>query len=432
MIAIQGKTQSKKHLVSLLTEVGEVFKFSFRKAKLLPVLSWQPQVMQEFFKKGESELPKPSYLVDKKMLDEVTAALDTIKPKLKGEHPVLQWLEKTRASILQGIQLVREIEKPTFYELSTQIYGNSGSALFNGKSTYIELARALASRMTVCNLDDLKESVSRFSASEFQAKIEKRVAKRNPPLDVRVEPTDQIVAKVVAGMNRVRIRADAKFSELELQSLWFHEIESHCLTAQNGLGQRSCDFLAAGGPRTTMTQEGLAVFHEVYGHSMSQNRFLTLCTRIEASKKVEDGADFLEVYRWFKSMTTNEVEAFYQTQRLFRGAPLTGKYPFTKDVVYLGGLLNIYHFLRVATKSQNRLLVESLICGRIALEDVGVVAWLRKHDILSPPKFMPRWLENWQGLLSYFSLAGVLDSLDLSQFRESIDDYAVIDDWDLV
>jgi len=140
------------------------------------------------------------------------------------------------------------------------------------------------------------------------------------------------------------------------------------------------------------------------------------------------------MYRWFKSMSANEVEAFYQAQRIFRGAPLSGGYPFTKDVVYVPGLLSVYNFLRVATSSQNRLLVESLICGRISLEDVGVVAWLRKHGILNPPAFMPRWLENWQGLLSYFSLAGVLDTLDLSQFKEHFETFSAIasnEEWDL-
>jgi uncharacterized protein (TIGR02421 family) len=233
-------------------------------------------------------------------------------------------------------------------------------------------------------------------------------------------------------MSRVRVRSDGRFSELELGALWNHEVESHCLTAQNGGRQTNCPFLSSGGPRTTMTQEGIAVFHEMFGHTMSQSRFLTLCDRIEAVHMVEQGADFMELYRWFGSRCDSELEAFYAAQRIFRGAPLGGRYPFTKDVVYLSGLLEIYHFLQAATKVQDRILIECLLSGRIAMEDVGVIEWLRLHGILEPPHFIPDWLKNWESLVSFFSFFGVvLHSVDLSSFQSYFDDYRDVHDWKL-
>ena len=56
----------------------------------------------------------------------------------------------------------------------------------------------------------------------------------------------------------------------EAEGLWHHEVEIHALTAQNGAAQSEAPFLSSGGPRTTRTQEGLAVFAELY------NRVLTV------------------------------------------------------------------------------------------------------------------------------------------------------------
>src|SRR5262249_28245916 len=145
---------------------------------------------------------------------------------------------------------------------------------------------------------------------------------RIPSMSVQVELSDGISAKVVAGMNRVRVRRDARFSDVEVAALWNHEIESHCLTAHNGNLQENCEFLCSGGPRTTMTQEGLAVFFEMYGHSMSQRRFLAICDRVHAVELVEKGANFIELFRWYRDRSDTDMEAFFATSRIFRGTQL--------------------------------------------------------------------------------------------------------------
>lgn len=424
------KTVSKKDLLATLTNASEVFKVCARKTKILAALAWKPEVVQEFYRKKESVIPSPSYNIDKKEYAEMLEAVRKLGTRLKGEHPMLGWLRRTQESFENGVRLLLEVETPSFFEISTQMYGNSQTKLFKGNTTHLELAQIISQRLSVCSLNDIGESLVEKSATEFAASLEERLKRRKPQIPVRVEVTDAITSKVVAGMNRVRIRKDARFSGLDLYALWNHEIESHCLTAHNGNRHAYCDFLSAGGPRTTMTQEGLAVFYEVYGHTMSQRRFLSLCHRVEAVSIVEKGADFMELYRWYKDRTENPVDAFFNAQRIFRGAKLTGGGAFTKDVVYLPGLLNVYNFLRLAVKNQNRVLVESLMCGRMALEDVSTIAWLRTHGIVEPPHFIPDWLKNWEALLSFFSLTAVFGSLDLSNFQDYLDDHN-LDDWDM-
>jgi uncharacterized protein (TIGR02421 family) len=422
---------SKAVLIQTLKEASEVFKLCSKRTKILAALAWKPEVAHEFFKNKESVMPVPTYTIDRKVYEELLEVLQKLAPKLKGDHPILTWLARTHDSFTNGVQLLLEIETDKFYPISSSLYGNSSTKLFKTQITNFEVAEAISSRMSVCNLNDIGESRVHDAAPIFAAKLEEKLRQREPVIPVRVEVTDAIAAKVVAGMNRVRIRHDARFSEQELSSLWNHEIESHCLTAHNGSRQENCDFLSHGGPRTTMTQEGLAVFYEVYSHTMSQQRFLSLCHRVEAISLVERGANFIDLYRWYKERSDNPMEAFYSAQRIFRGAKLTGGGPFTKDVVYLAGLLGVYHFLRIAVKNQNRLLVESLVCGRIALEDVGVIAWLRSHGLVQPPYFTPYWLRNWEALLSFFSLTAVFSSIDLTGFQDHFDGNTALESWDL-
>jgi uncharacterized protein (TIGR02421 family) len=424
------KSVSKSVLEGVIKDSNEVFRFCSKKLKILSVLSWGASTANEFFRKKESVVPTINYQIDRHGLTQMSETLRALSPKLKGDHPVLQWLARTQESYLLGANLLREVGTDSFHEISTQMYGNSKSKLFKGKISNLDLANKISSRISVCNVDDITKSSPSKTAREFATLIEAKLKERRPLMTVKVELSDEISAKVVAGMNRVRIRRTATFSEMEVAALWNHEIESHSLTANNGFLQEQCDFLCSGGPRTTMTQEGLAVFFEMYGHSLTQRRFMAICDRVHAVELAENGATFIDLYRWYKERTDTDMDAFFAASRIFRGAPLEGGKPFTKDVVYVGGLLGIFNFLQIAVKNQNRLLVESLIAGRIALEDVGVIAWLRTHGILTPPRYIPEWIQNWEALLTFFSFSAFLNSIDLLAYQEYFDTNT-LQDWDL-
>lgn len=416
-------TLDTDRITKTIRAANEVFLIASKKTKILFALSWEKNVAEDFFKSQESKLPEPVYRVNRDELNGVLVMLESVKPKLIGQHPVFQWLMKTHESMVNGTKLLLNIGKRGFYDLSSELYGNSNSCFFDGLTSSSQLADSLSKRLSSDPLarKDNGASLSSLNADEFSVLLKAKLKNRNPYLPVKVELTDGIVSKVAAGMNRVRIRKDARFSPFDVLSLWNHEIESHCLTAHNGNLQDGCHFLFSGGPRTTLTQEGLAVFFEMYGHSMTQERLLNLCDRVLAIKKVEEGANFMEVYRWYKDRSEVPMDAFYQTQRIFRGAGLNGGEAFTKDVVYLAGLLGVYNFLRIAVKNQNRQLIESLVCGRIALEDVGIVAWLRSQGILKGPHFEPPWLKNWESLLCFFSFSAFLDGINLPNFQNYFD-----------
>ena len=52
------------------------------------------------------------------------------------------------------------------------------------------------------------------------------------------------------------------------------------------------------------------------------------------------------VYRFFLEAGQSDTDSFSSTQRVFRGVPVTGGAAFTKDTVYLHGLLSVHTFFR--------------------------------------------------------------------------------------
>ena len=138
------------------------------------------------------------------------------------------------------------------------------------------------------------------------------------------------------------------FTRRDAAQLLNHEAFIHVGTGINGRAQVDLPILAVGHPGTTRTQEGLAVFSEFVSGHLDLDRLRRLANRVLAVQLVIDGADFVELYRWFLERSPSPEQAFESTRRIFRGAPLEGGAPFTKDCGYLSGLLGVTTFVRAA------------------------------------------------------------------------------------
>ncbi|WP_251274471.1 tyrosine/phenylalanine carboxypeptidase domain-containing protein, partial [Enterobacter hormaechei] len=73
----------------------------------------------------------------------------------------------------------------------------------------------------------------------------------------------------------------------------------HSLTALNGREQPVLPSLALSSPRVTATQEGLATFAEQITGSIDIERLKRISLRTEAIAMAREGADFIEVFRYF-------------------------------------------------------------------------------------------------------------------------------------
>jgi uncharacterized protein (TIGR02421 family) len=235
--------------------------------------------------------------------------------------------------------------------------------------------------------------------------------------EVKVELDPKLIAKAAASPTRIRLRTNTGFSEYDRNQLLMHEAFVHTLTGLNGRQQHVLGSLERGSPRTTATQEGLATLAEMMSGAMDIERMKRISLRILAIDKAIDGADFVEVFKFFLAAGQGETESFSSAARIFRGVPTAGGAAFTKDTVYLHGLLSVHTFFRWCLRHRKLSLARQLFAGKMALEDVFAFESSFADGAIAPPKFLPPWIQRANGLagmlaFSLFANKIRLDSVD--------------------
>ncbi len=232
---------------------------------------------------------------------------------------------------------------------------------------------------------------------------------------VNVMLDDGIIADAAAGSDYVKIRGGARFSQVDVDILEVHEGWVHVATSLNGANQHVARWLSKGPPRTTSVQEGLAALMEVLTFRSHPRRARRLNERVLAVDKAEDGADFLDVFEWYRTEGYDEEDCFNAARRVFRGGTLAGGSPFTKDIAYTRGLVTNYHFIRSAIRACRPELVRFLFVGKVAHEDVPVLharvrGWRRAGAAVSAAAVLrpqrPRDLDGLFGVLLADGRAG--------------------------
>lgn len=383
--------------------------------KLLAEIAWPRDVEEEFFRGGEDRLPTVKYGVDRDGIEARIVGLAAVEKSLIGDEPVIVWLRNTVKSHIDGNRLMLAVGTKGFHHLSREIYGSARSSFYGYPLRNIDLADHLFSRLKTYGWDAaIDPEVEPISANELKDRLSARIAARRPHKKVEVLLDESITAKVIAGMSRVRIRPDATFALWEAEGLYHHEIETHALTAHNGAKQKNATFLRSGGPRTTRTQEGLAMFSELYNRALSIDRIERLALRVKLVDMAEQGASFLDLYRYLVKRGSSKRDAYFDAQRICRGGLVQGGGPYTKDACYLAGLLEVYTFLSAVTRGGFRDELELLVCGRIHLDDITALAQLRSIGYLERPTYLPGWLEHWRTLLPYFAFTSFFAGIDMA------------------
>jgi hypothetical protein len=181
-------------------------------------------------------------------------------------------------------------------------------------------------------------------------------------------------------------------------------------------------FVGFPSPRTTGTQEGLAVLTEFFTQSTSVDRLRRLADRTLAIKMAEDGASFVDLYRAFQGRGYDERAAFDLARRVCRGAVLEGGAPFTKDVCYLDGLVRVTNFLRVALVRGHVDYVRLFFAGKIDSSDVPLFGRLRAEGLVTDPLFLPAWAKDLSYLTAFMSYAAFLGETDMVEARRRYED----------
>ena len=236
-----------------------------------------------------------------------------------------------------------------------------------------------------------------------------------------VSVVDDLSANALAGPRRIRIRRTACFTDNDISQLINHEAYIHVATSLNGLAQPDLKILGAGHPGTTRTQEGLAVFAEFITGSIDFDRMRRLADRVLANQMAIDGADFLDIYRYFLERTGNAEQAYENSRRVFRGGVLSGGAPFTKDIVYLDGMLRVHSFLQAIVSTGRVDCIRLLFCGKLDIEDIPTIYELSKRGLCRPPKYLPPWASDMRFLLCNLTYSTFLSGMDLEPMKAHYD-----------
>jgi uncharacterized protein (TIGR02421 family) len=218
---------------------------------------------------------------------------------------------------------------------------------------------------------------------------------------VRIALDDQLQADAVAANGCIRLQANARFAPTDLRTLEVHEGWVHAATTLNARTQESCTFLARPTASATVTQEGLAVVTESLTGALHSGRIRRLLDRVHAIRMVEHGADFLDVYRYFLSQDKVARESYRQAARVFRGSLPAGLGPFTKDLSYIRGFLEITELIRRELAAGRDGRIPLLFSGKTSGTDLDYLFELADDGLLIRPRFVPAQFRDARLLASW-------------------------------
>jgi len=203
------------------------------------------------------------------------------------------------------------------------------------------------------------------------------------------------------------------FSTRDVHTFEVHEGWVHLGTTINGQNQPYAKWLAKGPPCSTVTQEGLAVIMELFNFALFPSRAKRLNDRLIACQMAEDGANLIEVINFYREKGQTEIQAMRNAGRIFRGASLEGGSPFTKDIAYLKGFVEIYNFIRSTIQEGRADLIPFLFAGKATLEDLPVLEQYHREGVIALPKYLPPQIRDLNGLAVWMAFSNFLERMKI-------------------
>ncbi len=382
----------------------------------LSSLDWPDASRRKFLDHGK--LPQIAY--EKIDVADSVGQIKQARQTIKGDNPVFNWLRGIADSLEGTAKLIDARGTPAFFDASKALFGEPADLLLDGETKVIDLARHMDKTLARLSNDKLVlgDVDEKSDAKAFARRLRLRLKKYFGDQAPQVKLSKTMSAKAAAGTTHIHIRSDAEFTDMDLRQLLQHEALVHVATALNGHAQEHFPILGCSHAGTTETQEGLAVFAEVISGAIDPARFDRLSDRVIAIQDAIDGADFKEVFDFYHERTGDRNDAFENARRIFRGGVLTGGAPFTKDMVYLNGLLRIHNYMRALVDLERADLIRLLFVGKLNVDDIPALSQLVIGRHVSVPKFLPPWAEDMRFLVSYLGYSSFLNRVKLPGFEQ--------------
>ena len=407
-------------------ELSEQVVAAQRPIRILDALKWNVEVEEYFFKHKCKKLPQidaefyqrnnPLSFDPAKKIEEFHEIDRNIRRKLGQYSGIGSIMQRMCYEYCRVVEMLEARGTPRFTEISQELYGSSKDAFHIGAPTLKDFGLIASEALeNISDQVETKKDIERYTSEDAVKILSEKLDHYFSGQDqIKVEISDGIIADAAAGADKIKIREGAKFSRRELRALEVHEGWVHLGTTMNGLSQPICTFLSKGPPSSTVTQEGLAIITEIFSFASFPGRVRRLTNRVNVVSMAEEGANFFDVYEFYRSQGMEEEDSYQSAIRVFRGSTFDGG-PFTKDLSYSKGFILIYNYMRLAVQRGLVSRIPLLFVGKTTLDDLHVLSDLQDEGIITPPKYLPPQFEDLSALSAWMVYSLFLNRLDLQR-----------------
>lgn len=278
------------------------------------------------------------------------------------------------------LSMMENFGKPQFYEDCKKLYGSSEKLGKNNSFFYF-----LEQIPNFCMPD---KSTQKYRGDEAMKYLKTKLLETFDEKDFEVKASSSLLSDSSAGRRTLKLNPHKEYSTGHLDIFLVHEGWVHLGTSLNGAVQDENPWLSTWAPRTTFLQEGLAIITELITGCMTLERWNKVVQRHLATSMAERGSSITDVYAYLRHHGMEELDAFKLSLRVFRGVPFEGGMAFTKELLYLHGMIELLYHLHFFKTN-----LRSLWVGKISFEEHIM---LMDHWAFMNPKvkYFPKSLEH--------------------------------------
>lgn len=346
-----------------LTRIAASFRF------LLAITPRDADTARRAFLDGEDTDPVFTYRDLDIDPDVLATLLQWIDVEAVEDEDLSLLLHAKHRELEVQLEMLRARGTPDFLRLSLKLYGTASPELL---ATAEEILDALPPN---------PPHHDRLDAEQFHQLAETEIEhyrELDADIGIHAEVRSDVSGILVQG-NTLLISSAASVARARAQALIQHEIGTHLVTHVNGSGQ-PIRTLSEGLAGYDETQEGLAVLAEIGCGQLTVSRLRQLATRVLAVHRLVEGASFTDAYRELVDRGVPQASAFMTAMRVYRCGG------FTKDAIYLRGLVDLLAHLRADGD------LSLLFLGKFSLEDLPRIRELADRSMLAPARVTPRYL----------------------------------------
>jgi uncharacterized protein (TIGR02421 family) len=258
--------------------------------------------------------------------------------KSELEHWVKEIFIRRTEDYQTLLSMMGNFHSPFFYEQCTKLYGTSHKSTQNNSFLYF-----LEQIPQYCINDEASEYISGDKALNY---LRQKVWQAFPDADIEIKASTSLLSDSSAGRRVLKLNINKDYTTQQLDIFLVHEGWVHLGTSLNGAAQEQHPWLSTWAPRTTFLQEGLAILTELITGTMTKERWSKVILRHLATSMAERGSNIQDVYSYLRHQGMDDLDSFKLALRVFRGVPLEGGMAFTKELLYLHGLIQLLYHLR--------------------------------------------------------------------------------------